>query len=138
MIPDHDVVAQSDIIDERMKLLRPPTGGPWLVIVLMLVVVIGQAVTLLSLRDMAQTNKKLTVAHDRLIRVEVTGLKQKIADQEATITAYKEVVQQATDGLILMAETITDLGGTPPTVVLRPSSTTSTTSTTAPKSHDPG
>lgn len=121
-----DPVQGSDAVDERLAALAPDHSTGWVVVVAMAMVVVATVGTLLALLDMAGTNRALVSTHDQVLRVQVADLEAKVAERDSTIAAYKEVVQQATDGLVLMARQITEMGGTPPTVVLRPTTTSST------------
>lgn len=68
----------------------------------------------------------ITSDTNEAVKRENAALLRENESLEAEVAAYEDVIGQAIDAILVLSDQVRSLGGTPPEIVLRPTTTTTT------------
>ena len=89
------------------------------------VVLVLSAMAIMMLAFLVEV-RNITSNTNDAVKNENAALLRENTRLEAEINAYEDVVGQAVDAILVLSDQIRELGGTPPEMVLRPTTTTTT------------
>lgn len=109
-----DPVTRSDELDRRI--LAIPEDK----VFTKRVVVIGFSILAAGMLVLGFLILRNTATTKTAVSQQIPGLKAQVADRDITIAQQQDVIGQQTDWILLLAQQVQDLGGTPPEIVIRP------------------